>query len=186
MLSGYAEALKHALITDKNYWSQLKGGLLSNANDWENLITTSVEIKNTIVLKDPKEKKERKLLNFGHTIGHAIESCSLKNDSLPLLHGEAIAIGMICESYLSHLVLELSANELKEISSTILSFYSPYKLNESQFHQYIEIMKHDKKNETSGINFTLLKTIGLAEVNHEASVEMIIESLNYYHSLIKK
>jgi len=186
MLSGYAEALKHALITDKNYWKNLKKGLLSNANDWENLITTSVEIKNTIVLKDPKEKKERKLLNFGHTIGHAIESYSLKNDQLPLLHGEAIAIGMICEAYLSHLVLELSANELKDVSSTILSFYSQYQLDENQFHQYIEIMKHDKKNETSGINFTLLKEIGLAEVNHEASIEMIIESLNYYNSLIKK
>ncbi|MCO6499129.1 MAG: 3-dehydroquinate synthase [Vicingus serpentipes] len=186
MLSGYAEALKHALITDKKYWKNLKGGLLSNSEDWENLITTSVNIKNSIVLKDPKEKKERKLLNFGHTIGHAIESYSLKNDSLPLLHGEAIAIGMVCETYLSHLVLELSAANLKEISSSILSFYSRYRLDDNQFHQLIELMKHDKKNETSSINFTLLKEIGLAEVNHEVDVELIIESLNYYNSLIKK
>jgi len=186
MLSGYAEALKHALITDKNYWKNLKKGLLSNSDDWENLIITSVQIKNTIVLKDPKEKKERKLLNFGHTIGHAIESYSLKNDPLPLLHGEAIAIGMICESYLSHLVLELSATELKEISNSILGFYSRYKLDDTQFHQYIELMKHDKKNETSNINFTLLKEIGVAEVNHEVGIEQIIESLNYYNSLIKK
>jgi 3-dehydroquinate synthase len=186
MLSGYAEALKHGLIVDLNYWQALKTGLLSNADNWGELIKTSVEIKNKIVLEDPKEKKERKLLNFGHTIGHAIESCSLINDELPLLHGEAIAIGMICESYLSNLALELTAKELKEISSTILSFYSTYELDDSKFHQLIELMKHDKKNNTSGINFTLLKAIGEGEVNHEVEVDLIIESLNYYNSLLEK
>jgi len=185
MLSGYAEALKHALITDKTYWEQLKKGLLSDARNWHELILTSVEIKNKIVLNDPLEKGERKLLNFGHTIGHAIESCSLINDKLPLLHGEAIAIGIVCEAYLSHLITGLSKKELTEISTTILSFYSNYKLDENKFHLIIEMMKQDKKNKNNAINFTLLKKIGSAEINHQASVENILESLNYYNDLLK-
>lgn len=185
MLSGYAEALKHGLVVDQAYWRKLKGGLLSDSNDWVDLIMRSVKIKNEIVLKDPKEKNERKLLNYGHTIGHAIESYSLKHDQIPLLHGEAIAIGMICEAYLSHLMLSLSAKELKEISITILGFYSNYKLEPADYHQLIELMKHDKKNETNKINFTLLKKIGTAEINYEVEVDHIIESLNYYNSLIE-
>jgi len=185
MLSGYAEALKHGLIIDESYWEELKNGLLSNSSDWINLITTSVSIKNSIVLKDPREKKERKLLNFGHTIGHAVESYSLLNDQLPLLHGESIAIGMVCEAYLSHLILGLDEKKMKDISNTILNFYSPYQLDVDQYHQFIELMKHDKKNESDEVNFTLLKDVGSAEVNHVVDSDKILESLNYYNSLIK-
>jgi 3-dehydroquinate synthase len=166
MLSGYAEALKHGLIADKSYWKKLQTGLLSDANNWEVLIETSIEIKNTIVKNDFNEKGERKKLNFGHTIGHAIESHSLKHDKLPLLHGEAIAIGMICEAYISHLVLNLTSKELKEISSTILSYFNYYKIKESFFNHYLELMKNDKKNE-----------------NNTISTENIIESLRYYISI---
>ena len=105
MLSGYVEALKHGLIADKLYWKILQTGLLSDANNWEKLIESSIEIKNNIVKNDFEENGERKKLNFGHTIGHAIESHSLKHDKFPLLHGEAIAIGIICEAYLSHILL---------------------------------------------------------------------------------
>ena len=186
MLSGYAEALKHGLIADKNYWEALKKGLLSNSNDWNTLITTSIEIKNKIVLTDPRENGDRKMLNFGHTIGHAIESYSLKYDDMPLIHGEAIAIGMICESYLSHLVLELSAKDLKEISSTILKLYSKYELDQDKYHHLIELMRNDKKNGSDEINFTLLKEIGLAKVNYNVELDLIIESMNYYSFFIKK
>ncbi len=124
MLSGYAEALKHALIKDANYWIDLQQGLLFDADNWTNLVTRSVTIKNDIVLSDPLEKNERKLLNFGHTIGHAIESFSLENDQLPLCHGEAIAIGMICESYISNKKNRLSSNDLESITLTINKSYS--------------------------------------------------------------
>ncbi len=185
MLSGYAEALKHGLIADKLYWKMLQAGLLSDANNWEKLIETSIEIKNNIVKNDFEEKGERKKLNFGHTIGHAIESHSLKHDKLPLLHGEAIAIGMICEAYLSHLMINLSSKELKEISDTILTYFNPYPIKESFFNHYLELMKNDKKNENRAINFTLLKAIGEAEFNHEVSAENIVESLKYYISITK-
>lgn len=185
MLSGYAETLKHGLIVDKAYWKKLQTGLLSDANNWEMLIETSIEIKNTIVKNDFNEKGERKKLNFGHTIGHAIESHSLKHDQLPLLHGEAIAIGMICEAYLSHIRLNLSSTELKEISDTILSYFNPYPINESFFNHYLELMKNDKKNENNTYNFTLLNKIGEAECNHEISAENCIEALKYYISITK-
>lgn len=184
MLSGYAEALKHALIKDKNYWKELEKGMLSDAENWMNLITSSINIKNEIVLNDPLEMGERKLLNFGHTIGHAIESYSLKNDEMPLYHGEAVAIGMVCECYISNKQLGLSDADLNTISSTIASFYKPYKLAASDFHQLIELMENDKKNENNAINFTLLSKIGVAHINQEVEVELILEGLNYYNSLI--
>jgi len=184
MLSGYAEALKHGLIKDANYWSALEKGMLSDEKNWLKLITSSIHIKNEIVLNDPFESGERKLLNFGHTIGHAIESYSLKNDNKPLLHGEAIAIGMICESYISNKQQNLSDDNLKSITTTINGFYKPYELKELDFHQLIELMKNDKKNEKNAIIFTLLSKIGLAHINIEVEVDLILEALNYYNSFI--
>jgi len=186
MLSGYAEALKHGLINDESYWKQLKEGMLSDAKNWLELITSSINIKNNIVLSDSLEKGERKTLNFGHTIGHAIESYSLKNDELPLLHGEAIAIGMICESYISNQQQELSNKDLNDVSSTINGVYESYELKESDFHQLIELMKNDKKNENNGIIFTLLSKIGEAHINQEVEVETILEALNYYNSIVSE
>jgi len=183
MLSGYSEALKHALINDKNYWNELKKGMLSNGDSWNDLICHSIEIKNNIVSKDPKEKKERKLLNFGHTIGHAVETCSLKTEA-PLLHGEAIAIGMITEAHLSHQVLNFSESELKEVVKTLKTFYHFEKLETDKFHNLLELMKNDKKNNNDEINFTLLKKIGEGSVNHSADFTQIIDALNYYNSIV--
>lgn len=186
MLSGYAEALKHSLIKDASYWKELKNGMLSDSKNWTDLITRSITIKNDIVLNDPLEKGGRKLLNFGHTIGHAIESFSLENDKTPLCHGEAIAIGIICESYVSNIANKLSASDLENITTTINSFYKPYEIDESNYHSYIELMKNDKKNESDKINFTLLSEIGTANFNQEIDVDLILESLNYYKSLNDK
>jgi len=186
LLSGYAEALKHALIKDADYWRELKEGMLSDSENWLELILRSVQIKNAIVLNDPFEKNERKLLNFGHTIGHAIESFSLKNDENPLCHGEAIAIGMICESYISNKSNQMSTTDLKEITATISSFYHHYALADLNFHSYIELMKHDKKNEKNEINFTLLSKIGAGDFNHEIGVELILDSLSYYNAITKE
>jgi len=183
MLSGYAEALKHALIKDAVYWQKLKKGMLSDAKNWQGLISTSVQIKNNIVINDFKEQGERKLLNFGHTVGHAIETYSLLNDEKPLFHGEAVAIGMICEAFISTKDAKLSEKELKEITETLLNYYPKYKVENNQFHYYIELMKKDKKNEKGNINCTLLNQIGEGVVDNNVSVENIIDALNYYVSL---
>jgi 3-dehydroquinate synthase len=106
MRSGLAEMLKHGLIFDKNYWEQFLDISTIDFSDLDQLIHRSVAIKNEIVMQDPTEKNIRKALNFGHTLGHAIESYFLENDNkTTLLHGEAIAIGMIVESHISLLSL---------------------------------------------------------------------------------
>ena len=179
--SGFAEIIKHALIADKNYWLKLSSTDFSETDFLDDLIITSINIKNKIVLEDPDEKNIRKVLNFGHTIGHAMETFSLESNSqISLLHGEAVAIGMICESYLSHKICKLSKDELKEITEFILRNFKPVMIDKMDSHRLIEIMKHDKKNEKGDFNFSLLSAIGTCEINKKVSPELIIDSLNYY------
>ncbi len=183
MMSGYAEAFKHALIANVDYWNKLKKGMLSDSTFWSKLITQSVEIKNNIVLNDPKEKGERKLLNFGHTIGHAVETHYLSGDDLPLLHGEAIAIGMICEAFISHKINGLSETDLNDITATFSKFYKLPTLKLEEFHVMLELMKNDKKNSKSNLNFTLIKTIGEGTFDNKVDTDLIIESLHFYNTI---
>ena len=181
ILSGLAEMLKHGLIADSNYWEQLKSSDLQTPS--AQLVHRSVEIKNTITIEDPKEKGIRKALNFGHTIGHAIETNSLINDQDPLSHGEAIAIGMICESYLAHKKTGLSAGELKEITSVFSDLYPRYTIAESSFDTLFTIMQKDKKNQDGQINCTLLTRIGQCNIDNICTEAELRESLIYYINL---
>ncbi len=186
VLSGFAEIIKHALIADKAYWQLITASDFSDPDYLNSLIATSIHIKNQIVLDDPNEKNTRKMLNFGHTIGHAIETFSLESQSQKhLLHGEAVAIGLICESYLSHKVGKLSKEELAEITQFILTNFKPVVIDKLDAHRLIELMMHDKKNEKGEINFSLISSIGKCEINKKASSDMIIDSLNYYTNEIK-
>ena len=156
--SGFAEVLKHALISDKNIWNEILNTPFKKLN-WNEIISLSVEIKNKIVLSDPKEKGERKKLNFGHTFGHAIESFYLQKGT-PVLHGQAIALGMLIEGKMSN----LSELEKVEITAFILSnFTLPHNPAKNQL---IEFMKKDKKNSDEKINFTLLDGIGSCSINN--------------------
>lgn len=181
--SGYAEIIKHALISDLNYWNLLRESNNLNELDWNLIIEKSIHIKNEIVLQDPFEESIRKVLNFGHTIGHALETYSLENDVRPLLHGEAVAIGMICEAYLSVKFNALSEIKLKEICTFINSVYLKYSIDHKSFEKLMIIMKQDKKNDSGFINFTLLKDIGKAEINFKIESKFILESLHYYNNL---
>ncbi len=186
VVSGFAEMIKHALISDADYWKQIKKVDFSNLENLTKLIDTSIKIKNKVVLADPFEKNMRKTLNFGHTIGHAIETHFLEQENqAPLLHGEAIAVGMICEAYLSNKVSGLSGKELKEITTFILSVYKPVKIKENNYSRFLELMQHDKKNEKGKINFSLLSAIGKCKINAGATADLIKESLNYYSEQIK-
>src|ERR1700710_383450 len=138
ILSGLAEMLKHGLIADASYWNLLKNSDLQQPS--AELVYKSVEIKNKVVIEDPHEKGIRKSLNFGHTVGHAIETYSLVNDKNPLTHGEAIAIGMICEAKLSAVKIGLSAAELNEITETINNLYPKYNIAGSCFDELHTIM----------------------------------------------
>lgn len=177
-LSGYAEVIKHGLIQDKSLYEQCKNLELSAVS--AEIIHRSVEIKNKIVTEDPKEKGLRKILNFGHTIGHAIEGYSLYNDQNPLLHGEAIAIGMICEAYLSAKYTGLSEGELKDITHTFLSKYPKYVFTAEQYDSFLSLMKNDKKNESNKIGFALLRRIGDCTYNIYVEEADIVAALDYY------
>jgi 3-dehydroquinate synthase len=179
MLSGFAEMIKHGLIADRNYYYELKETSYTNINTAA--IHRSVVIKNEVVTEDPQEKARRKILNFGHTIGHAVESYSLSKDKKPLTHGEAIAIGMICEAYLSHKNSTLPEEELAEIRQYISSVYPKYKIKEKSFDQLSVLMQSDKKNEHGNIMFSLLQSIGDCTYNCRVSASDIRESLEYYN-----
>ncbi len=181
--SGFAELIKHGLIASKDDWIELQNiKKISEVTDWEKYIIPSLEIKKSVVHKDPFEMGLRKSLNFGHTIGHAIESHALSN-GISLLHGEAVAIGLICESFLSHKVVGLSAQSLDKISTYIINHYGKYKLKKSNFSTYLHLMTKDKKNENQIINFTMISEIGTIILNQTANNSLIQESLEYYISL---
>lgn len=177
---GYAEILKHALIADFDLWNNLKAERIDfTCND--ELLAQSIKIKTTIVEADPKEKGRRKLLNFGHTVGHAIESWSHKKDKA-LSHGESVAIGIIAESFLSYRKSFISFDELKEICDTVYLYFSPVYIAEDDLEEIIELMQHDKKNANGEINFTLLKNIGIGIIDQAADKSIIIEALEFYKS----
>jgi len=181
VLSGTAEMLKHGLILDKAYWEVLKNSDLTRPTI--ELIYRSVEIKNEVVMVDPTEQGIRKALNFGHTIGHAVETNSLLTDESPLTHGEAIAIGMICEAYLSSKKTGLPKEELEEIVSVINGLYPKYDLGCVDFPTLCTIMLKDKKNQNGKINCTLLSRIGECRLDNICTEEELCESLAYYASL---
>jgi 3-dehydroquinate synthase len=184
LLNGFAEMIKHGLILDKSYWEKI---VKTGFEDWSkmsSLINGSIKIKLDVIKKDPFEKSFRKILNFGHTVGHAVEAYSLKRDKKPLKHGEAVAVGMICEAYLSKTQLDLSAKDLREIADFISRYFPKYSLRSILSPELISIMRQDKKNEhPDEINFTLLKKIGKGSINHICTETQITAALNYYDSL---
>ncbi len=180
--NGFAEIIKHALIFQSNLWQELQSFSFNEIPN-EKLIADAVKNKIDIVRTDPIEKGIRKTLNFGHTIGHAIESWSLLNDRNPLLHGEAIAAGMICEAWLSNQKTGLSQKELQSICDLILKQYPKYIIPKSSFNHLMELIWQDKKNTQDHIQFSLLKSIGDCKYNVNCSEQDIIASINFYSDL---
>ena len=183
MRSGLAEMLKHGLIADKDYWEQFKDLGSLTTFDLGGLIYRSVEIKNEVVTQDPTEKGLRKILNFGHTLGHAIESYFLEApDKAPLLHGEAIAIGMILESYLSLQKGYITQSEYVEVKDTISGIYNKVSFSANDIEFIIRLLSHDKKNEGGRVMYTLLVSVGQAVFNKEAENNLIISAFEDYQN----
>lgn len=179
LVSGYAEMLKHGLIHNETYWDHLK--ITSNFSDTAH-IQTSIAIKNEVVLEDPTEKGLRKILNFGHTLGHAIESYFLENPKKEtLLHGEAIAAGMILEAYLSHELKGLSKVAVNEIKATFLKHFPKVEFDEEDIEVIVDLMKYDKKNSHGHVNFVLLQNIGKAVIDVQVPEDLIPKAFAYYN-----
>ena len=181
MLSGFAEIIKHGLISDEDFWEEIQSFNIMQIDSIDSIILESIKIKKQFILTDPYEKKGlRKSLNFGHTIGHAVESFSLSKDKGMLLHGEAIAIGLVCETYLSNRCTGLKKDLLKKISKFIKKNFSKYDLSKSDPAFLLDIMKNDKKNTNGKINFTLLEDIGYVKIDQHCTNEQVKESIEYY------
>ena len=179
--SGYAEIIKHGLIQDKAYFEKLKIEDWKD-QDWMELIQHSVGIKKQVVLADPKEAGLRKILNFGHTIGHAFESHFLDGPK-HLLHGEAIAIGMICEAYLSFQKTKLSKEELETIENIFLSIYGKFTFSKADLKPILDLCLQDKKNEGEVLMFSLLEKIGSCTYNIPVNRQEIEDAIFYYENL---
>lgn len=174
--SGMAEMYKHALISDAEHWEALQ--IFDRNEISAPLIEHSIALKAAIVASDPLEKGERKKLNFGHTIGHAVESYFLQNKK-PMPHGYAVAFGMICEAHISTQQNLLNLVEYDEIEDYLKTKYEFPTIPEKDFPILLEFMQQDKKNEQGVVNFTLLKKIGLAVINQSATESQILASLRY-------
>ncbi|MFD0964201.1 3-dehydroquinate synthase [Pseudofulvibacter geojedonensis] len=183
MRSGLAEILKHGLIQDQNYWKKASNLSQLSTEDLDSLIYDSVVIKNNVVTQDPTEEGIRKTLNFGHTLGHAIESYFLEQKSKKeLLHGEAIAIGIILASYISTKITNFDINKCLEIKESILNIFPKITIEDKDIPPILELMKFDKKNSHGNINFVLLKDIGETIIDIEVPNNIIYDAFTYYKS----
>ena len=181
LLSGYAEMLKHGIISTTEHWAELLNFDM-NQIDYQalqQLVAHSVSIKEDIVAKDPFEKNIRKALNLGHTIGHAFESLALENNR-PVLHGYAVAWGIICELYFSHTRVGFPKDKLRQTIQFIKDNYGVLTFDCKQYDRLYEFMTHDKKNSAGIINFTLMGEIGDIRINQSANKEEILDILDFY------
>ena len=179
--SGFAEMLKHGLIADADYFSLLAQKQIDLDDQISDHIRHSVQIKSQVVHQDPFEKGLRKILNYGHTLGHAIETHFLEHPTKKrLLHGEAIAIGMIMEAELSFRTTDLTIDERNQIKDVFSSIYEYVAIDDRDLLAIKELLKHDKKNESNQIRFVLLEQIGKAVIDCLVSEEDIDAAFRFY------
>lgn len=178
--SGYAEMLKHGLISDNKHWAELVGFNLAQPDlaQLQRMVAESIKVKERIVTEDPHEHGIRKALNLGHTVGHALESFAMKYGR-PVLHGYAVAYGMVCELYLSARKTGFPTDKMHQTVRFILDHYGRLPYTCDDYPELLELMRHDKKNTSGIINFTLLGGIGDIRINQTATKEEIEEALDF-------
>ncbi len=183
MRSGLAEMLKHGLISNEAYWNKFQNLEKLTLNDLDTLIHESVMIKKHVVTVDPFENGLRKTLNFGHTLGHAIESYFLSNtNKKTLLHGEAIVVGMILACYISTELVGFPKQLTNDIKRLFIDYYGKVTINENEYDPIMELLKYDKKNNHGNINFVLLEAIGKPKIDCLVDDAIIINAFKYYAS----
>ena len=180
--SGYSEMLKHGLISNDALWSEIVNFPLAELPNkhldvLQRMVVDSIRVKEHFVQVDPREKGLRRALNFGHTFGHAFESWTLKRN--PVLHGYAVAFGMICELYLSTIKTQFPVDKMRQTVAFIKENYGTLNITCDDYDELIELMLHDKKNMSGIINFTLLGGIGDVRINQTATEDEIKEALDF-------
>lgn len=180
--NGLAEMIKHGLIASRAHWDELKSIDMAAPHISVDQIQHSLEVKNQLVIADPTEQGERKKLNFGHTVGHALEGFFLATDE-PLAHGHAVGVGMLAEAYLSFKKGCLDSNSYYEIEHFLLAHYAIPAWNEDQQEQLFALMLQDKKNRRGAILATLLTDIGASQINQELSHAEVMATLAYLQEI---
>lgn len=180
MRSGMAEVLKHGLIRDALLWRELANGRIDGIPG-ASVVQRAAEIKMEVVREDPREKGLRKILNFGHSLGHAAESAAMIAGA-PVRHGDAVAAGMLMEAWLSHEKGRLSDTEWVDIRFVLTQVYPPLPLDQYDQDRMVDILRHDKKNRGSSIRIVLLEQIGRAVYDQEIDVQDAIRAFQVYPS----
>jgi len=178
--SGYAEMLKHGLISDVAMWTELLNYDLGSPDleRLQGMVAASVGVKERVVETDPYEKSIRKALNFGHTAGHAMESMAMKKGH-PVLHGYAVAWGLVCELYLSCAKTGFPTDKMRQTATFIRDNYGVPDITCDDYGELLTLMSHDKKNTAGVINFTLLGDVGDIKINQTASPNEIREAFDF-------
>ena len=178
--SGYAEMIKHGLISSEETWSRLMQFdiLEPDYAQLQEMVAESIAVKERIVEKDPYEAGIRKALNFGHTVGHAFESFSLAMNR-PILHGYAVAFGTVCELYLSCIRAGFPTAKMRQTATYIKEKYGTPIFTCNDYKYLQELMKHDKKNTSGNINFTLLGGVGDIRINQTVTEDELFEALDF-------
>lgn len=181
LCSGYAEMLKHGLINNADMLAELLRFDIANPDlkELQRMVAESVQVKEHVVEIDPLEHGLRKALNLGHTVGHAFESYAMRKDA-PLLHGYAVAYGIVCELYLSCVKVGFPQDTMRQVVNYIKEYYGKMTITCDDYPALFELMTHDKKNTAGIINFTLLSSVGGIEINQTATCEEIYEALDFY------
>ena len=179
--SGYAEMLKHGLISDERTWAELVTFDLENPDlsQLQRMVAESIKVKERIVEADPHEHGIRKALNLGHTMGHAFESFAMRRGT-PILHGYAVAYGLISELYMSARKTAFPTDRMHQTVRFIRENYGTFNITCDDYPTLIELMHHDKKNTSGIINFTLLGNVGDIRINQTANEEEIKEALDFF------
>ena len=185
--SGMAEIIKSAIVGNARLWKRIlvysPADLLGLAPEHPfrlELLANAIRFKNEVVVKDFREQKLRKVLNFGHTIGHALEAYSQAEGRNPMLHGDAVAAGMVCAAFLSNRKTDLPTGEMVALISWITAGFPSYPVPASDLQAIMELMKHDKKNTAGQIRFTLISKPGIPRVDIACDPSEIIEALACY------
>lgn len=178
--SGFAEVIKHALISDKALWDTIRTRNL-HAQDWNALLRHSAEFKYSVINQDPYEKGLRKILNAGHTIGHALETYFLSHGN-KIMHGEAVAAGLIAEGFIAAKKNLLTQHEFEQITTYVKSVFGKLSFTEDILEDVAQLALQDKKNKGNNILCVLFDGIGKAKWDVEITLDEIIEALRFYRS----
>ncbi|MCW5900377.1 MAG: 3-dehydroquinate synthase [Flavobacteriales bacterium] len=183
LLNGLAEMIKHGLVCDAAHWAAIVDAPLHDLEALAPLVERSVAIKAAVVSGDPLEQGPRRLLNFGHTIGHALEAQGWEGGRHAPLHGEAVVAGMICAAWLSTELGQLPAGDRDRITSHLMGLFKHIPSDTMDDHRLLELMRNDKKNSGDGFRFTLLEAIGRGRIDMRVDADQVRQALDHYRSI---